>query len=114
MIFANDNNNNDTYVIVLSDGSELTGITLNGTTWESATELMDSDFAGKLSVITIENQVTGESTTLVDVEPPFIGYSADSERYWFVLREQPRAERFEEMVLLALAELAETLASNNS
>lgn len=68
--------------ITLSDGTQLSNITMNGTNYVSKTKVTEATFEGKLRTVTIddgENQVVINHCELVQIT------KMDKE-YWFVLR----------------------------
>lgn len=83
------------YKVTLSDGTELTGLLLNGNNFISRTEVDEGTFAGKLGHVRIEGPVSEddfgligehENMELVQVVP----YGGE---WWFILRDQPEGER---------------------
>lgn len=79
---------NITYKIILSDGTEIDNLSLNGDNFISATELTDSDFAGKLSNVTIvygEMEEFHESMELIQCRK----YGSE---WWFIIRDIPESK----------------------
>lgn len=67
--------------ITLSDGTQLSNITMNSTNYVSKTKVTEATFEGKLRTVTIddgENQVVLEHVELVQI-------TKVGKNYWFVL-----------------------------
>lgn len=77
------------YTITLSDGSQITDLTLNGNNYISAKKVTEETFAGKLSTVTITCD-DGTETVLTDAE--LVQVVKMGKEYWFILRELSAAE----------------------
>ena len=71
------------YKIILSDGTEIKDLALNGNNFISKTEIKESDFEGKLSHVTIESEQGVE--TINDAE--LVQIAKYGMEWWFILRE---------------------------
>lgn len=85
-----------TWEITLADGTQLTGLGLNGNNFVSPVEVTKETFDGKLShvVITGDEEADGfgligehKNMELVQITP-----AGDGEGFWFVLRDLSEAE----------------------
>ena len=74
------------YTVTLSDGTELTDLTLNGNNFISTEEVTEDTFAGKLLEVTISDGETEEvlhNAELIQISTLVPG------EWWFILREIP-------------------------
>lgn len=84
---------NNIYTITLSDGTELSDITLNGNNFVSRTEVTEATFAGKLDTVTITD---GETTEVLhDAELVQIAHYDFMPGWYFILREIPAEQRWQ-------------------
>lgn len=88
------------YTIILSDGSKLENLSLNGNNFITSQEITEETFRGKLSRVKIEcdddgmmSDICGEFSNVELVQCK--KYGAE---YWFILREIPQ-EKFETLRL---------------
>lgn len=96
------------YEIILSDGSRLTNLKLNGNNFVSETEVTEDMFEGKLDEIRITDH-QGYDQTFTNMQLAFIQYydmDGMMSGYYFVLSEIPR----EELRWMALESTMEYLA----
>ncbi len=82
------------YTIILSDGSKLENLSLNGNNFITSQEITEETFRGKLSRVKIEcdddgmmSDICGEFSNVELVQCK--KYGAE---YWFILREIPQAK----------------------
>ena len=80
----------ETWKIILSDGTQLKNLKLNGNNYISKTKITEDDFEGKLSKITIENETDKTSEELENMELVQIVHCEDG--YYFVLRQLSQDE----------------------
>lgn len=100
------------YTITLSDGTELSDITLNGNNFVSHTEVTEADFAGKLDTVTITD---GETTEVLhDAELVQIAHYDFMPGWYFILREIPEAERWQKNVDKEIAESKATIGGQRT
>ena len=75
-----------TYQIILSDGSEITNLELNGNNFISEDRLTENTFTGKLNPVIIRDSNGGEETI---ENGELIALREYEEKIWFVIREIP-------------------------
>lgn len=78
----------DIYKIILSNGQELDGLTLNGNNYISTTAVAPETFDGRLAPVTIvhgDNSETHANMELVQI-------TQTGDQQWFVLRDYSAAE----------------------
>ena len=75
------------YTIILSNGTVLSGLTLNGNNFVSPTEVTEATFAGKLDTVTITDGETTE--TLHNAELVQIAHYDFMDGWYFILQEIP-------------------------
>ena len=71
------------YTITLSDGTQISNLDLNGNNFVSKTKVKESDFEGKLQVITVTN---GEEETVMH-NCELVQIVKTGNEYWFVINE---------------------------
>ena len=86
-----------TYTIRLSDGTTLTGLTLNGNNFVSENEVTRETFAGKLNGVTItcdeenySDEFTGEHAHMKLIQ--IAQYEWDAGKWYFILSDMSEAE----------------------
>lgn len=78
-----------TYAVILSDGTVINNLRLNGNNYVSDTELTEDDFSGKLDGVTITAS-SGETEEHANME--LIQVKQYDNEWWFILRDIPEAE----------------------
>ncbi len=71
------------YTITLSDGTQISNLDLNGNNFVSKTKVKESDFEGKLQVVTVTN---GEEETVMH-NCELVQIVKTGNEYWFVINE---------------------------
>lgn len=101
------------YTMILSDGTKLENLYLNGNNWISSAKLTDKDFEGKLNKVSVtDGEVTEEYKNQILVQITEV-----DGKYWFVLRGKTRQEEMEESITetqVALAEIYEQMLGGQS
>ncbi len=101
------------YTMILSDGTKLENLYLNGNNWISSAKLTDKDFEGKLKKVSVtDGEVTEEYENQILVQITEV-----DGKYWFVLRGKTRQEEMEESITetqVALAEIYEQMLGGQS
>lgn len=101
------------YTMILSDGTKLENLYLNGNNWISSAKLTDKDFEGKLKKVSVtDGEVTEEYKNQILVQITEV-----DGKYWFVLRGKTRQEEMEESITetqVALAEIYEQMLGGQS
>ena len=69
--------------MILSDGTKLNNLKVNGTNYVSSTKLTEDDFAGKLKKVTISD---GENVEILE-HCELVQITQVGKEYWFVIRE---------------------------
>lgn len=100
------------YTIILSDGTKLENLVLNGNTFIAEGVLEDAVFEGKLENVTIENEEGGQ--TYADMA--LLHCHVEDGKTWFVLGQKSEQQKKEEQreanitdVQMALTELYELM-----
>ena len=92
---------NNTFTVTLADGTQLTGLELNGNNFVSKTEITPETFRGKLSKVTISGNTEADEAGLIgehhNMELVQIAHYTRKihgmpDGYYFVLRDIPAAE----------------------
>ena len=78
------------YTIILSDGTKLENLELNGNNFISAEELQTSDFAGKLDKVTFID-AEGVETVRHNMKLGACRLMNDN-RYWFILEQKTQEQ----------------------
>lgn len=83
-----------TFTVVLADGTQLSGLGLNGNNFISEQALSEADFAGKLSKVTITGDAEADEAGLIGTHEhmELVQVKQYGSEYWFVLREIGAAE----------------------
>ena len=90
-----------TFTITLADGTQLSGLELNGNNFVSKTEVTEDTFRGKLSNVIIEGDAEADEAGLIgtheNMELVQIAYYTQAvhgcdDGYYFVLRDIPVSE----------------------
>lgn len=101
------------YTMILSDGTKIENLYLNGNNWISSAKLTDKDFEGKLKKVSVtDGEVTEEYKNQILVQITEV-----DGKYWFVLRGKTRQEEMEESITetqVALAEIYEQMLGGQS
>ena len=71
------------YTITLSDGTQISNLDLNGNNFVSKTKVKESDFEGKLQVVTVTN---GEEETVMH-NCELVQIVKTGNEYWFIINE---------------------------
>ena len=74
--------------MILSDGTKLKNLKVNGTNYISSTKLEEADFAGKLKKVTISD---GENVQELN-HCELVQITQVGKEYWFVIRELSKQE----------------------
>jgi len=82
------------YTIILTDGTRLENLELNGNNFISATIIDDTVFDGNLSSVTITNGDTTETYT----EMMLYSNRIDNGKTWFVLGEKTEEQKLRERI----------------
>ena len=89
------------FTITLADGTQLSGLELNGNNFVSKTEVTEETFRGKLSKVIIEGDAEADEAGLIgehhNMELVQIAYYTQAihgcdDGYYFVLRDIPASE----------------------
>ena len=80
------------YRIILSDGTQLNNLRLNGNNFVSEMEVTEDTFKGKLSKITIEKIEEEKTITHAYEHMELVQIAHYEDGYYFVLRELSEAE----------------------
>lgn len=79
---------NMTYKVTLSDGTEIDNLRLNGNNYISNEPLTEEDFEGKLEEVTI----TGPMGTQTMEHCELVQLQQYGDEYWFIIRQIPADE----------------------
>ena len=80
------------YKIILSDGTQLNNLKLNGNNFVSEMEVTEDTFKGKLSKVTIETTKDGQEITKEYEHMELVQVVHYEDGYYFVLRELSATE----------------------
>ncbi|MBR0202964.1 MAG: hypothetical protein IJQ56_01220 [Synergistaceae bacterium] len=84
------------FTVTLADGTQISGLGLNGNNFISDTPITPEMFSGKLSHVTItgsDNSGMGDLSVLGEHEHmELVQITRDKGDYWFILRELSQAE----------------------
>lgn len=86
------------YTIILSDGTKLENLALNGNNYISKTILEDSVFENKLDTVVISDGENSETFT----DMKLMSNRVDGGKSWFVLGEKTPQEKKEEVIAAVL------------
>ena len=83
-----------TFTITLADGTQISGLELNGNNFISKKELTADTFRGKLSKVTITGDAEADEAGLIGEHEhmELVQVAKYGDEYWFILREIPVAE----------------------
>lgn len=93
------------YTIILSNGTKLENLTLNGNTFIAETILEDAVFEGKLDGVTIENNEA--SQTYADMV--LLHCHVEDGKTWFVLGQKSEQQKKEEAMAANLEDVTKAL-----
>ena len=83
-----------TFTVTLADGTQISGLELNGNNFISKTELTADTFKGKLSKVTITGDSEADEAGLIGEHKnmELVQVKKYGSEYWFILREIPATE----------------------
>ena len=86
--------NKGTFTITLADGTQLTGLELNGNNFISKTQVTPETFAGKLKKVTISGETTPETADIIGehTNMELVQILPYEGAWWFVLRDLTEQE----------------------
>lgn len=100
---------NKTYTIVLSDGTKIENLTLNGNNFISTTAVTEDQFDGKLKSVTITDsdgvEEKHENMFLVQVTHP------SDQEWWFILADKTASQIKQEQFEQSIASLTDMMMS---
>lgn len=90
------------YMIILSDGTEINDLRLNGNNYISKKEITESMFKGKCAVVSISDGVSSLKMNNVEV----IHVTKMEDEWWFALRELSQEELTQKQIRSDIAYIA--------
>ena len=83
-----------TFTVKLADGTQLTGLELNGNNFISKTEVTEATFAGKLGHVVIEGDADDDMGGLIGEHEhmELVQVEQYGSEWWFILRDMSAAE----------------------